>query len=118
MDNTLVHPDVHSLLPFVVLLTAIAVGPLLVPNLWQNHSAKLCYLLGAIVVGYYLFDLKETASVWTAARNYTSFIVLVGSLYVVSGGIHIRVSGEATPEQDHGEPAAQHSKRRASKFPD
>ena len=34
---------------------------------------------------------------WASARNYLSFIALVGSLFVVSGGIHIRVKGEATP---------------------
>ena len=31
------------------------------------------------------------------AHEYISFIVLVGSLFVVSGGIHIGVKGEATP---------------------
>ena len=31
------------------------------------------------------------------AQDYFGFIVLIGSLYVVSGGIHIRVKGEATP---------------------
>jgi Na+/H+ antiporter NhaD/arsenite permease-like protein len=31
------------------------------------------------------------------AHEYVSFIALIGSLYVVSGGIHIRVKGEATP---------------------
>ena len=31
------------------------------------------------------------------AQDYFGFIVLIGSLYVVSGGIHIGVEGEATP---------------------
>jgi Na+/H+ antiporter NhaD/arsenite permease-like protein len=31
------------------------------------------------------------------AHEYLSFIALIGSLFVVSGGIHIRVKGEATP---------------------
>ena len=31
------------------------------------------------------------------AHDYTSFIALIGSLFVVSGGIHISVKGEATP---------------------
>ena len=31
------------------------------------------------------------------AHEYVSFIALIGSLFVVSGGIHINVKGEATP---------------------
>jgi Na+/H+ antiporter NhaD/arsenite permease-like protein len=31
------------------------------------------------------------------AKEYVSFIALIGSLFVVSGGIHINVKGEATP---------------------
>src|SRR5467141_608588 len=31
------------------------------------------------------------------AAEYVSFIALIGSLFVVSGGIHINVKGEATP---------------------
>ena len=30
-------------------------------------------------------------------HEYVSFIVLIGSLFVVSGGIHIKVNGEAKP---------------------
>jgi len=35
--------------------------------------------------------------VWHTAVEYVSFIALIGSLFVVSGGIHINVKGEATP---------------------
>jgi Na+/H+ antiporter NhaD/arsenite permease-like protein len=34
------------------------------------------------------------------ASEYVSFIALIGSLYVVAGGIHINVKGEATPAQN------------------
>jgi Na+/H+ antiporter NhaD/arsenite permease-like protein len=49
------------------------------------------------VLGYYLLGLQASARVWHMAHDYTSFIALVGSLFVVSGGIHIRVKGQATP---------------------
>ena len=38
---------------------------------------------------------RKTSS--QTAHEYVSFIALIGSLFVVSGGIHIRVKGEATP---------------------
>jgi Na+/H+ antiporter NhaD/arsenite permease-like protein len=53
--------------------------------------------LGAITLGYYLFGLQAHGRVLEVAHEYVSFIALIGSLFVVSGGIHITVKGEATP---------------------
>jgi Na+/H+ antiporter NhaD/arsenite permease-like protein len=52
--------------------------------------------LAAISIGYYV-SRGNIPPMLHAAREYASFIALIGSLYVVSGGIHIRVKGEATP---------------------
>lgn len=87
------------ILPFGLLLACIALGPLLFAAWWVKHYSKVAYLLGAITVAYYLFLLPQVAShtVLHTAEDYFKFIALVGSLYVVSGGIHINVKGEATP---------------------
>jgi Na+/H+ antiporter NhaD/arsenite permease-like protein len=53
--------------------------------------------LAAAVALYYCVGLNATPHVLSTAMEYFSFIALVGSLFVVSGGIHIRVKGEATP---------------------
>jgi Na+/H+ antiporter NhaD/arsenite permease-like protein len=53
--------------------------------------------LAGIVVIYYFAGLGEPGRVWHTAHEYLSFIALIGSLFVVSGGIHINVKGEATP---------------------
>jgi Na+/H+ antiporter NhaD/arsenite permease-like protein len=53
--------------------------------------------LGAITLAYYLIGLDGHGRVWHTAAEYASFIALIGSLFVVSGGIHINVKGEATP---------------------
>jgi Na+/H+ antiporter NhaD/arsenite permease-like protein len=45
----------------------------------------------------YYFARHDFSSLGHAAQEYFSFITLVGSLYVVSGGIHIGVKGNATP---------------------
>ena len=47
--------------------------------------------------GYYFFVLHDAKILGAALHEYISFIALVGSLYVVSGGIHITVKGGATP---------------------
>ena len=97
MQYTLVHPNFLSLLPFISLLATVALAPLFFADWWSKHYPKVCFGLGALVVAYYIFGLKTTGNVLLKAKDYISFIALVGSLFVVSGGIHIRVKGEATP---------------------
>jgi Na+/H+ antiporter NhaD/arsenite permease-like protein len=97
MHYVLVHPNLLSILPFVALLTTVALAPLFFADWWGKHYPKVCFGLGAIVVAYYLLGLNAPGNVLLKGKDYVSFIALVGSLFVVSGGIHIRVKGEATP---------------------
>jgi Na+/H+ antiporter NhaD/arsenite permease-like protein len=90
-------PNPWMILPFVLLLTAIALAPLFAQNWWSRHYAKVAFGLGAITLGYYIFVLRDNARALHTAHDYISFIALVGSLFIVSGGIHINVKGEATP---------------------
>ena len=94
-----VTPEVPVFLvaPFVLLLTAIALGPLWFADWWGKHYAKVAAGLAAFVAAVYFIALREPARVIETAEQYFSFIALVGSLFVVSGGIHITVKGEATP---------------------
>jgi Na+/H+ antiporter NhaD/arsenite permease-like protein len=87
------------ILPFGLLLAGMALGPLLFRPWWERHYGKTVAALGAITVGYYLLVLPGAAahSVVQAGRDYAGFIVLVGSLFVVSGGLHITVKDGATP---------------------
>ena len=93
----MVAPNPWMILPFALLLAAIAIAPLFAPDWWSRHYGKVSLLFGAITPGYYIFILKDAGRVLHTAHDYVSFIVLVGSLFVVSGGIHIGVKGEATP---------------------
>jgi Na+/H+ antiporter NhaD/arsenite permease-like protein len=98
-DATLrmVLPNPWIMLPFALLLCAIAAGPVLAPRWWLQHYAKIALGLGAVTLSYYIFILRDTTSLAHTAHEYVSFIALVGSLYIVSGGIHIGVKGHATP---------------------
>ena len=92
-----VHPNPWFVLPFVALLAMIALGPLFFSAWWGKHYPKVALGLAAITLCYYLFGLHATESVLHTGHEYISFIALIGALYVVSGGIHINVKGEATP---------------------
>jgi Na+/H+ antiporter NhaD/arsenite permease-like protein len=87
------------MLPFGLLLATIALGPLLFGQWRSRHYGKTALALGAVTVGYYLLFLPSAATLTVArsAHEYMGFIALVGSLFVVSGGIHISANDEATP---------------------
>lgn len=97
MGHHLIEPNPWMMLPFGLLLGTIALAPMLFPSWWARHYAKVALSLGAITLGYYLFELHAYQRVLHGGLEYVSFIVLIGSLFVVSGGIHINVKGEGTP---------------------
>ena len=90
-------PDLAWALPFVGLLLAIAVLPLAAPHFWESNLRKLgvAGLLAAPVLVLYL-RARPQALVHTAG-DYVSFIVLLGGLFVISGGIHLEGDLPATP---------------------
>ena len=93
----MVSPHPILILPFALLLGAMVFAPACAPRWWEQHYSKLALGLGAVTAGIYFFILHDTASLGHAAHEYFSFVALVGSLFVVSGGIHIGVKGESTP---------------------
>lgn len=97
MPHDVIAPNPWMLLPFGLLLGSIALGPLGFADWWAKHYPKVALALGAVTLGYYLFGLHAYPRVLGVAHEYVSFIALIGALFVVSGGIHISVRGEATP---------------------
>ena len=97
MESLSVSPPLWMCLPFVALLAAIALAPLFFADWWGKHYSKVCAALAVVVIVYYIAALQASPRVLNTAREYLSFIALVGSLFVVSGGIHINIKGEATP---------------------
>ena len=89
------HPIL--ILPFALLLGAMALAPVAAPRWWAKHYARVSLGLGAVTAGFYFLVLHDTASLGHAAHEYISFIALVGSLFVVAGGIRIQLPGGATP---------------------
>jgi Na+/H+ antiporter NhaD/arsenite permease-like protein len=93
-------PNPLMIIPFGALLFLIALAPLAFPNWWHHHYPKVAIGLGAITIAYYLLGLNAPHRLLEVAHEYFSFISLIGSLFVVAGGIHITVKGEATPMEN------------------
>ena len=89
------------IIPFALLLLLIATMPLTPPrvkHLWEHYYPHVSVALGAAVAAYYVGLIPGGTNVLKhTMHEYFSFIVLIGSLFVVAGGIHIKVKGEATP---------------------
>lgn len=85
------------ILPFAMLLLAIAIMPFLHRHWWERHYAKVSVGLGLITASYYAFVLGDPVRMLHLLEEYGSFMALIGSLFVVAGGIHVRVAGAATP---------------------
>ena len=83
--------------PFALLLLAIAIGPIAFPRFWHGRYPHVAAGLGAISVGCCYAVTGASAPLLHALGEYAGFIALIGALFIVSGGIHIRVKGEATP---------------------
>ncbi len=94
------EPPLLIMLPFALLLIAIALAPLVFQHHWEQHYHRLCLGLAAVVCAYYFFARGDMARVFHALIDYASFIVVVGSFYVVAGGIHLRMRNRAGPAEN------------------
>lgn len=86
-----------SVLPFVCLLLAIAVLPLLLPGWWHSNWNKALVSLGfGIPVGIFV-ALRHPSALGHTGLEYAAFISLLGSLFVISGGLRLGGSLPSTP---------------------
>jgi Na+/H+ antiporter NhaD/arsenite permease-like protein len=87
--------------PFGLMLLLIAVMPLspaAIKHWWEHRYPFVAVGLGLVVAGFYFFRIPDGAQIVThTLHEYASFIALIGSLFVVAGGIHLNVKGSATP---------------------
>ena len=93
----MLDPHPITVAPFALLLLAIAILPLFAATFWERNRNKalVAGLLAAPIAGWLL--LREPTAVAHSLREYISFIALLGSLFVISGGIHLEGDLKATP---------------------
>ncbi len=94
---------VWSVVPFVLLLLAIALLPLIAGQFWRrNRNRAIVVALFSLAVVAHLVYVKLATGQETLVPlvrelgKYVSFIILLGSLYTVSGGIVMR--GDMPPK--------------------
>ena len=125
-DHAAASPPLPTVLPFVLLLAAIAVLPLTrqFAHWWEHNSSKLLVagILGLVTLAYYTFFHRHPVELhfpahatvapaaagpsWSTAATvlanallseYVPFIVLLFALYCITGGVRIEGDLQATP---------------------
>jgi Na+/H+ antiporter NhaD/arsenite permease-like protein len=91
-----------SVLPFVALLLCIAVLPLVAGHWWEHNRNKgiLSFVLGAPIAIW--IAMLDPVVLGHTAHEYVAFIILLGALFVISGGIVVRGTLAGTPGLNTG----------------
>jgi Na+/H+ antiporter NhaD/arsenite permease-like protein len=103
MDNAVVHATT-VVMPvwttgfFVAMLLSVAAMPLVAEHWWHRNSNKLIIsIVLSLPVLLYLLTHNGIQEIEHAAEEYFAFIVLLGALFVISGGILVEGDIRATP---------------------
>lgn len=89
-----------SALPFAGILLSIALFPLAAPHAWHRHYPKVALgwavLLAVPFVAVYRADAVSEI-LHTALAEYAPFVILLGALFTIGGGIYVRGTLGGTP---------------------
>lgn len=89
-----------SCIPFACMLLSIALFPLLFPEFWHHHFGKISAFWVVLLGVPFLIVYKGAASyeiLHIILADYVPFIILLWSLYTISGGILLRGTLRGTP---------------------
>lgn len=97
--NEHVSISLASIIPFALMLSAIAVLPLFAHHFWENNKNKLIIsvILSLPVIIYLLTNNLAGELENTLLFDYLPFIILLGSLFAITGGIYLSGDIRATP---------------------
>jgi Na+/H+ antiporter NhaD/arsenite permease-like protein len=87
-----------AVVPFAGLLLSIALLPLRAPHFWENHKNKalVAFLWSLPIAIFFLFQAPHELIL--SMKDYSSFLLLLAALYIISGGIVLKGDLKATPE--------------------
>ncbi len=100
------HPDFGAILPlwtvipFLGILLSIALCPLFAPHFWHHHFAKVSLAWALAFAFPFLIVFKGAALseiLHIFIIDYLPFIILLGGLFTVAGGIYIKGSLKGSP---------------------
>ncbi|MDX9892531.1 MAG: sodium:proton antiporter [Bacteroidales bacterium] len=99
MEHAIPSIPIWALIPFILMLAMIAVGPLMFHHWWENNKNKLIVslVLGVPMAIYLIVNGMTHELVHQVMFDYIPFIILLGALFTITGGIHLRGDIQAKP---------------------
>lgn len=99
MDAEIYQMPIWALIPFVLMLLGIAVGPLVAAKWWERNRHKLLVslFLGVPTAVFLIYEGLTEKLGEQIFFDYVPFIVLLTALFVVTGGIHLSGDIKAKP---------------------
>lgn len=99
METEVLNIPILSMLPFVLMLGSIAVFPLFWNHWWEKNKNKLIVaVLLSIPIIIFLISAGFTHKLFeTMIFDYIPFIILLGSLFTITGGIYLTGDIAAKP---------------------
>jgi len=99
METHSISIPLLSLVPFLLMLLSIAIFPLFWNHFWEKNSNKLIIAV-ALSIPTVIYLL--TAGFWhrlyeTMLFDYVPFLILLGALFTITGGIYLSGDIEAKP---------------------
>lgn len=89
-----------SAIPFAGILLSIALFPLLAPQFWHHHYPKISLVWGVLLTVPFVWVYRGEAMheiLHVALADYLPFLILLGTLFTIGGGIYVRGSLSGTP---------------------
>src|SRR5664280_54231 len=89
-----------SVLPFAGILLSLALIPLFAPHFWEHHFPKVSAFWALVFAMPFLYFFREVAVheiTHIIIIDYIPFILLLWSLFTVSGGIHVKGTLKGSP---------------------
>ncbi|MCQ2346086.1 MAG: sodium:proton antiporter [Paludibacteraceae bacterium] len=88
-----------AMIPFGIMLMAIAIGPMVAAEFWEKNLNKLIVsvVLGVPVAAYMIAKGLGVELMDTVFFDYVPFIILLLALFVITGGIHLSGDIKAKP---------------------
>lgn len=85
------------ILPFILLLLTIALCPVISMKFWENNYKKIILLFSSITIFSNIFIIHDISAVILSFIEYLEFIIFIVVLYVISGGINLKINKTGTP---------------------
>lgn len=98
-DQLLINIPLWASLPFLIMLMFIAIGPLFFHHWWEENKNKLIVslALGVPTAIWLISNHLTDQLIHQMLFDYIPFIILLGSLFIITGGIQLKGDIAAKP---------------------